>query len=224
MPDTLAHEMSNPLNVVNSSLDNLQKEIVATQDSKYMQRAMNGVNRLGTIMGNLTEAANLEEAIRAEQPEKFDLTSLVSSYIEGYKQSHGDRRFLLDIESSPLYINGVPDHIAQMLDKLLDNAVDFGDPGTPILVSIKREETMARLTVANDGPGIPQHLGARLFEPMVSVRHKNAKRSHLGLGLYIVRLIAEFHRGQVEAKSRYQDASGEDRGAMITVTMPLAED
>ena len=217
LPDTLAHELNNPLNVVNSSLDNLQEEIPETQNSKYMTRAKNGVIRLGSILTNLTEAANLEEALNSESRERFDLVHLVSSYLEGYQLTHPDRKFELIVRAHPLNIEGVQDLIAQMLDKLADNALDFGMEGTPILVRLDEIDDYARLTIINQGQPLPLTMGDRLFDPMVSVGKKNAKQSRLGLGLYVVRLIAEFHEGKVEAANRPDDA-----GAMFTVSLPLA--
>ena len=217
LPDTLAHELNNPLNVVNSSLDNLQEEIPSTQKSKYMTRAKNGIIRLGSILTNLTEAANLEEALNSEVRERFDLVRLVSSYVEGYQLTHPDRKFELEVRAMPLNVEGVQDHIAQMLDKLADNAVDFGEEGTPILVRLDRYNNQARLMIINQGQQLPETMGDRLFDPMVSLGKKNAKQSHLGLGLYVVKLIAEFHEGKVEASNRPGHS-----GTMFTVSLPLA--
>lgn len=217
LPDTLAHELNNPLNVVNSSLDNLQQEVPATRDSKYMARAKNGTVRLGSILRNLTEAANLEDALRTEVQEKFDLVELASSYVEGYQQSNPKHRFELEIRNSPIHIRGTPDLIAQMLDKLADNALDFSRDDAPILVRLDKANGHAHLSVLNEGAELPDTMTDRLFDPMVSVGKKNAKQSRLGLGLYVVRLIAEYHDGQVMAHNR-ADATG----AEFTVTLPLA--
>ena len=217
MPDTLAHELSNPLNVVNSSLDNLEKEIPAATHSKYMLRAKNGIVRLGSILTNLTEAANLEDAMHGETRERFDLVELVSSYVDGYRISNPDRKFQVEVEDTPLLVEGAPDHIAQMLDKLVDNAVDFSDSDSAIIVRLKKLNGDARLSVLNEGRALPEEMRERLFDPMVSLGKKNAKQSHLGLGLYIVRLIAEFHRGRIEAANR-----SDVQGAVFTVSLPLA--
>lgn len=219
MPDTLAHELSNPLNVVNSSLDNLEKEIPGAEKSKYMVRAKNGIVRLGSILTNLTEAANLEDAMRGETQEHFDLVELVTSYVDGYQISHPDRKFEIHVENIPLWIDGAPDHIAQMLDKLIDNAVDFSDQASTIIVRLEKLNGNARLSVLNEGKALPEDMREHLFDPMVSLGKKNAKQSHLGLGLYVVRLIAEFHHGRIEATNR-PDAEG----AMFTVSLPLTAD
>ena len=104
-----------------------------------------------------------------------------------------------------------------MLDKLADNAVDFGNKGSPILFRLDELDNHARLTIINQGQPLPHTMTDRLFDPMVSLGKKNAKQSRLGLGLYVVKLIAEFHEGQVEAANRPDQA-----GAMFTVSLPLA--
>lgn len=218
MPDTLAHELSNPLNVVNSSLDNLQKLVQTQPDThKYIDRAKNGITRLGSILTNLTEAANLEDALNADTRERFNLDALVADYVEGYRQSHPDRGFVFLNAAGHLPVDGSPDHVAQMLDKLIDNAVDFGDPQAPIEIRLQRDGAIAHLRVLNSGPPLPENMKERLFDPMVSIGKKRANQSRLGLGLYVVRLIAEFHRARVEAANR-TDAPG----AVFTVTFPLA--
>lgn len=216
LPDTLAHELSNPLNVVNSSLDNLEKDVPGSAESKYMGRAKSGLVRLRSILTNITEAANLEDAMNAEPRERFDLVELVSSYVEGYRIGHPDRRFELEVLERPLPVEGVPDLLAQLLDKLADNAVDFSTPGSPIVFRLERAAGSARLSVLNEGTELPADMREELFDPMVSVGRKNARKSHLGLGLYVVRLIANYHQGEVEAHNR-----SDCRGVCVSVKLPL---
>jgi signal transduction histidine kinase len=102
---------------------------------------------------------------------------------------------------------------AQMLDKLAANATDFAEPGTPVKVALTMRGTTALLTVSNRGPRLPANL--QLFESMQSARMTQAPDIHLGLGLYIVRLVAEFHRGRASAAD-LADGSG----VQITVELP----
>jgi signal transduction histidine kinase len=112
---------------------------------------------------------------------------------------------------------GTPDLIAQMVDKLVANAVEFGKDGV-IDVSLARDDGDALLSVSNEGPPLPEMEAGHLFDSMVSVRGGgDAAEPHLGLGLYIVRLIAEFHGGRAQAANR-PDASG----VVVSVTIPLA--
>ncbi|MDK2754075.1 MAG: hypothetical protein KYX61_09455 [Gammaproteobacteria bacterium] len=217
LPDTLAHEMNNPLNVVNSSLENLQYSNQDLRDNKYFLRAQNGVQRLRSILTSLTEAASLKEALEQEsdQFEKFDLRQLVTSCVDGYQQVYIDRTIRIDALPGTFYIKGVPDRVAQLLDKLIDNAVRFSTVGD-IVVQISLAHELISLSVLNRGPALPQDIEHRLFDPMVSSA-KDARQAHLGLGLYVVRLIAEFHGGTVKAENR-QDRSG----VVVTVTLTRA--
>ncbi len=219
LPDTLAHEMHNPLNVVNSSLENLQYSHRELDDDKYLLRAKKGIQRLRSILTSLTEAANLKDALEqeADQFEWFDLTELVTGCVEGYQQVNPEREILSEVFPGKVQFSGVPDRLAQLLDKLIDNALRFGNKEGPILVSLKRSAYIIRLSVVNEGSTLPAHLEDRLFDPMVSSA-KDAGQTHLGLGLYIVRLIAEFHGGSAIAENR-KDASGVE----VAVTFPRTE-
>jgi signal transduction histidine kinase len=214
LPDTLAHELHNPLNVVNSSLENLQYHHRELADDKHLQRARNGVGRLRSIITSLTEAASLKEALSHEQDERFDLAALIDGCVEGYQAVNPKHRIVSTRVAGPMIIEGVPDRLAQMLDKLIDNAVQFGADQGLIVVSLRRNADGIELTVANDGPALPVEIVDRLFDPMVS-RARDARKTHLGLGLYIVRLVAEFHNGTVVARNR-----AGDRGVEVVVSLP----
>lgn len=216
MPDTLAHELNNPLNVVYSSLEILENEIPGVSDNKHMQRAQNGVHRLRAILTALTEAANLEEAMRDEVKERIDLAALVTEIVEGYHGSYDDHVFHLQVESQPLWINGSADHLAQMLDKLVDNAAQFSIRGNPIVVRLREQNNNAEIIVLNEGPAVPDHVIERIFDPMVSYGKTNAKHSHLGLGLFVVRLISEYHNGTASVMNR-----SDVEGVAVTVSIPL---
>jgi len=85
-------------------------------------------------------------------------------------------------------------------------------------VRLERGDTDLRLSVENEGPLLPDAMGGRLFDSMVSVRGDQASDApHLGLGLYIVRLIAEAHRGRAMAQNRE-----DGRGVVVTVALPYA--
>jgi two-component system sensor histidine kinase ChvG len=144
--------------------------------------------------------------------------------VRGCVHAYPRRRFDVDVPSEPVWVLGAPDLYAQMLDKLVANAADFAHTGKdsgdePIRVRLEPRGADAVLTVSNRGPRLPESMASKLFESMVSVRSGNSGgEPHLGLGLYIVRLIAEFHGGRAEALDR-EDGSG----VVVRVRCPLAE-
>lgn len=201
MAGRLSHELRTPVAVVRSSLDNLKTQALAPEARVYVERAGEGVERLARLISRLSEATRLERMLESAERERFDLAAVVAGCIEGYRAAYPSRRFDYTPPAGPIEIEGVPDAIAQLLDKLVENANDFAPPAGAIRVSLAAEGRRARLAVENDGPALPEAQGARLFDSMVSLRTPEPRREggHLGLGLYIVRLVAEHHGGRVRA-------------------------
>ena len=109
-------------------------------------------------------------------------------------------------------MNGAPELIVKMLDKLVYNAVDFSSDGALITIKLRASDTEAEISVANPGPSLPPEAATRLFESLWQSRAEadtpqGRLRPHFGLGLYIVRLIAEFHGGSARAAD-LPDTSG----------------
>jgi signal transduction histidine kinase len=137
------------------------------------------------------------------------------SAVGGYQSAFPQIRIELLAPPDVCFLQGAPDLIVQMLDKLVDNAVDYCPAGGAILIELRRDSADYRLSIANDGPPIPDALLPRLFESLFEHRSSPGDKPHFGLGLYIVRLIAEFHGGQSLAGNR-PDAGG----ALFTVILP----
>jgi dedicated sortase system histidine kinase len=222
MADRLSHELRTPVAVVSSSLENLKSEHSADAARVYIERAETGVKRLNLILTRIAEASRLEQMLRNAERENFDLGRVVSGCVAGYTGAFPNFRFELQLPERRIELQGSPDLIAQALDKLVDNAMDFSDGAAPISVTLMREEDAALLCVSNSGPLLPATMQGRLFESMVSVRagapqQIGVNKPHLGLGLFIVRLIAEFHHGQAVARNR-QDG----KGVAITLRLPIS--
>ena len=104
-------------------------------------------------------------------------------------------------------IVGSDELVAQLLDKLVDNAVSFSAPGSRIDVVLAAAGDELVLSVANSGPKLPAKMRGRLFDSLVSIREQRDGRPHLGLGLHIAALVADFHGGRCEADD-LPDGSG----------------
>ena len=212
----LAHELRTPLTIVRSSLDNLESDGLRADQRGFVIRAREGVSRLQSILSALGAAARVEESIKQAERVNFDLCELLGAAIAGYRDAFPASRFELDTPPNACPMLGAPDLIAQMLDKLIENAVDFCPPSGLITVRLARSGSNYELGVANDGPPIPQPLLPRLFESLFEHREGHGDRPHFGLGLYIVRLIAEFHGGAALAANR-----ADGGGAAFTVMLPM---
>lgn len=101
-----------------------------------------------------------------------------------------------------------------MLDKLADNAVEFSAPDDLISITLSAEARETLITVSNPGPPLPGKMRSQLFDSLVSVRDRNGEK-HLGLGLYIARLIAEGHQGSISADNI-------EGGVVFRIKLPTA--
>jgi signal transduction histidine kinase len=195
----LAHEIRTPLTIVRSSLDNLEAEQVPEAARTYLARARQGSERLNAILHAMGAASRVEEAIGNAERVSFDLVPLLSSAVAAYRGAFSARAFTTQLPEGSVTVSGAPDLIMQLLDKLIDNAVDFSPPGATIAVRLRTEPEAAVLEVENPGGPLPPHVEGRLFESLWQSRPDGDSRPHFGLGLYIVRLIAEFHGGEASA-------------------------
>jgi two-component system, OmpR family, sensor histidine kinase ChvG len=207
----LSHELRTPLAIVTSSLENLEHEPLSEASASYAARARDGADRLRRILTAMSEASRVEELMQHAEPEQFDLRAAMASVVGAYRDVYGARRFDFrsGLDAAPM--RGSPELLIQMLDKLVDNAVDFSRDGDTITVSLDRIADRLALTVHNPGPPLPQRMRSQLFDSMVSMRSGNDDR-HLGLGLYVARLIAEGHGGRIDARNT-------DDGVSVTVTL-----
>ena len=231
----LVHELRTPIMVVRSSLENLAAEggSMGAADpgvggdarrAAWLARARDGTQRLERIVASMGEAASLESMLADSELETVDLVALVRACIDGYRDVFAPQRFELDstIDSAPCPV--VPEAIAQALDKLVSNAVDFARVGTTIVLSVRVRErvgmSLYTIAVRNQGPSLPAAMRESLFDSMVSLReHRAGAGTHLGLGLYLVRLVSEFHGGEAFA---HDVADGVEAGFTLSARSATA--
>ncbi len=220
MAGKLSHELRTPITVVRSSLDNLESSNIKPEDMVYINRAREGINRLANILTRMSEATRLEQTLQQEDKERFNLVEVVKGCVNGYQIANESIKFELTIENidkdNDPEIYGSPDLIAQLLDKLISNAIDFNTKNRPIVILIKNTMDTLLLSICNEGPPLPEDIQYNLFDSMVSARDKGSAAPHLGLGLYIVRMISDFHQGQVSAKNMENN-----KGVCVCVTFPI---
>jgi len=144
------------------------------------------------------------------------LVELIENYVDGYSISNPQQKFDVIVNAKPLIIEAAADYIAQVLDKLVDNAIDFAAPDTAIVFKVQKLDRFAQIDVINRGSRLPEGMSERIFEPLVSLGRKDAQKSRLGMGLYVVKLIASFHGGDVIARN----LSGAD-GVIFSLSLPL---
>ncbi|MFC4259974.1 ATP-binding protein [Marinobacter lacisalsi] len=194
----LSHELKTPVAVIRSSLDNLEHAATEDERTSYRDRARRATDRLSQILQGMSEAARLEQSFDQAEPENFDLADVMAEATAAYQSLDPDHQIRYQGPANGCPMTGSPELMVQLLDKLVDNARDFTPGGGQIVVAVAAAGPVLRLSVFNEGPGLPETLAQDIFNPFVSVREGSGE-GHLGQGLLIVRLIAEHHGGSVRA-------------------------
>ncbi len=213
----LSHELKTPLAITRSSLDNLSGRDLDSETRRFLDRAQEGVDRQAEIVRAMSEANRLEASIGVAEWEEIDLAKLVQRCAEGYRSVHTWRRLSTHLPDNPVLLTCAPDLLAQALDKLVDNAMSMSTEDDEVTLILRSSGERYDLAVRNTGSSLPDELQERLFDSLVSLRDRRGREPHLGLGLYIVRLVAAAHNGSVRARNLPGDM-----GVEFVIMLPRA--
>lgn len=213
----LRHELKSATVGVRSSLDLIERRTSDQSLNKYVERARTSMNYMEKLLDSVGTASTLESSFDQDMKQGLYIGPLLSQQCEVYRAVYPEITIHCCCESD-IKIMASEARLVQMLDKLVANAVDYHAPGTPIVIQARAEESTVRLSICNTGSSLPADKH-RIFELFVSLRDTRHKQSeNFGLGLYIVRLIAESHGGNVSAENL-----PDCEGVRINVTLPRIE-
>jgi two-component system sensor histidine kinase ChvG len=185
------------------------------------------VKRLDRLVTDISNASRLDAELVREHMEGFDLGALITAMAEQIRRQSEDRQvsIAVDLPRDALIARGLEGRIAQVVTNLLDNALSFSPPGSTITITGERiQDEHIRITVEDQGPGIPDDNLSSIFERFYSERpQEEAFGNHSGLGLSISRQIIEAHGGRIWAENirppnARHDSSAE--GARFIVELP----
>jgi two-component system sensor histidine kinase ChvG len=187
------------------------------------------VIRLDRLITDISNLSRLEAEIVRERLVRVDLAKLLDDIISIYRDTarEGEARVVLQAElEGKAIVMGREGPLGQVIRNLVENARSFSPPGGEVKVQLSRmpgRETVLRMTVEDEGPGIPPDKLEKVFERFYTDRPQGAKfGNNSGLGLSIVRQIVETHRGKVWAENRVTD--GKITGARFIVDLPAASE
>jgi two-component system, chemotaxis family, CheB/CheR fusion protein len=219
----LSHELRNPLAPISNSLHLLDSAAVSEEQSTKARRMIERqVHHLTRLVDDLLDLSRISRGKILLRKSRVDLVESVRATVEDHRSVLEAAGLTLDLDlpGSPLYVNGDPTRLSQMVGNILNNAGKFTDPGGRITVSVSVEPQRGSVAVAvrDTGIGMSPELLEQIFEPFSQADRDPARsRGGLGLGLALVKELAELHGGSAEAAS-----PGLGQGSEVTIHLPLA--
>jgi signal transduction histidine kinase len=216
----LSHELRNPLAALSAAAHVLKVADPARESATKARGVVERQSRhMARLIEDLLDVSRITMGKAALEREILDLAQVASNVVQTWRSAGRLERARLSVEARPVWVNADRVRIEQIVANLLDNSLKFTPAGQPITVSVRREGGDAVLEVADEGQGIAPDMVDRVFDlftqgPLGPDRGKGG----LGLGLALVRRLAELHGG-----SAFSASEGLGRGAVFTVRLPAVD-
>jgi two-component system sensor histidine kinase ChvG len=215
----VAHELKNPLTSLKSAVEMLTRAGSDESRSKLMEIVRNDVKRIDRLISDISDASRLDAELSRETSERVDLAHLLETIVEIYRMTDSAHAIdiRLDVRLPPqARVLARDERLGQVFRNLIDNAVSFSPDGGTVSIAASAEAGRARVSVEDDGPGIPPENLETIFERFYTERPHDHFGKNSGLGLSIARQITESAGGRVWAENR------DGGGARFIVELPLA--
>ncbi|MBS2026650.1 MAG: PAS domain S-box protein [Deltaproteobacteria bacterium] len=192
----VAHELRTPVAVMKVSAEMVGRVRTPEARQRGMEGINRGVERIERVVDEMIDAQQLIMGRMELHPEPIELRELLQSRVAKLALSHP--RHPLHVVGPPLRVQGDPERIRQVVDRLLDNAVRYSPEGGPVDVSLERAGASAVVSVEDHGVGIPKERQDRIFRRFFRA-HAGTREDYggLGLGLSICSEIVERHGGRM---------------------------
>jgi two-component system sensor histidine kinase ChvG len=218
----VSHELKNPLASMRSAVDSLAMVEDPALQAQLIGIVRDDVVRLDRLVTDVADVSRLDGELSRARFEAIDLGPLIEALL-AYREERGQNRDVRVAFARPLVdsavVLGDGNRLARMVTNLLDNAVSFSPPGGLVEIAAIEVGGKVRLTIEDEGPGVPEESREAVFRRFVSMRPDGETFGrHSGLGLAIARTIVEGHQGSIMIESRENRMSG----AQFVVRLPLA--
>jgi len=217
----VAHEIKNPLTSLRSAVESLAKVQDTELRTELNKVALHDVRRVDRLVTEIAEASRIDAELSRATFELTDLSKLVENVIKAREDRglNAGRKIEIERERRAARVMGVPLRLERVIENLLDNAVSFSPADGTIQVRVRRDDERARVTVCDQGPGIPEAEREKVFTRFHTARPEEEEfGTHSGLGLAIARTIAEAHDGSLTAEDRPDGK----QGACLVLELPAA--
>ena len=223
---TVSHELYTPLAAIKGFatflLDNDEK-LEQTEKRELLEEIDAASDRLTNLIDHLLEFSRIESGNLSVNPVSIAIIDVIHGALAHLKIRAPGLAVILDVQSNLPQVTVDPKRLRQVLDNLLDNALKYTPESKTIWLNVSqdssRTDPMVRVTIRDNGPGIPEDQLERVFEPFKQSNGLNGHTTRgFGLGLAICQRIVEAHHGRIWAESSPGD------GATLVMTLPITKD
>lgn len=214
---TVAHDLKNPIWGISSICSSMLKTAESNENYAHLDLIANTCNDLlSTINDLLPDKSNNAEL----QKENVDLSRLLENCTRLMLNLADEKRQKLILSAQALVVPANREKLWRVVSNLVHNAIKFSPTGATIYLNLSRQNNMALLSVRDEGIGIPEHLGERIFlmDDITKSRTGTSGETSYGLGLSISQKIIEQHQGRIWFESEV------GVGTVFYVSLPLGKD
>ncbi|MFO1247783.1 MAG: stimulus-sensing domain-containing protein [Alphaproteobacteria bacterium] len=223
----VAHELKNPLTSLASAVEMFSRAKDEESRARLLGIVRGDIKRIDRLITDISDASRLDAELSREVKEPVFLSRLLATIIEIYRMTDhaagsGVQFELNDQLPANAIVLGKDERLGQVFRNLIDNAASFSPPGGKVIVTAVRNDIVARITVEDEGPGIPPENLESIFERFYTERPGENFGRNSGLGLSIARQIIDGAGGRIYAENRSPDGA-QGAGARLVVELPLAQ-
>lgn len=200
----VSHELKTPLTTISGYAEMMKEGLIAQDKTKDAANVIyRESQRLIALIGDIIYLSQLDEAKNPFEQESVDLYRLAEEILESLKMTADSRSIRMTLSGSSQTVIGIPHVLREMLFNLCDNAIKYSNDGGSVRVEVTQENYHVRVTVSDNGIGIPYADQPRVFERFYRAdKSRSRALGGTGLGLSIVKHGAQLHHASIELKSK----------------------
>jgi signal transduction histidine kinase len=214
-----SHELRTPLGLILGHATFL-RELAGEQYAEQLDMIIRNATRLKEIVESLSDVENVQTGAARVRSQKVSLTRIAQDVIGTFQDEATSRKITLtcDMGESPFYLDGDEVKLSIALSNLIKNALQFTEAGGHVTVKIQEASGFFKVSVIDDGIGIPARDLPRVFERFFQVEtHLTRHYGGMGLGLSVAKAMVELHGGRIWAESE------DGKGSVFTFILPIEQ-
>jgi signal transduction histidine kinase len=214
----VTHELKTPIAIARLNLETLRKRrLDENTHNKLLDTTLHETDRLNELCNNILMSSRLESSSRGAVFQPVSLNQVCRQCQKQVANRYPSHRILLQAANNELMAPGEEVMLTLMISNLLENAVKYSPQGEEVVLNLVQQGKDALISVADKGPGVPEDEKERIFDKFYRTGNENTRTTKgTGLGLYLCRQIARYHKGQILVKDNIP------AGSIFTVSLPLA--